>query len=61
LSEAISKYKTELCIITLGPLTNLAMAYHINLINGKDNQISSIRILGGSYSGVGNVVGHGNS
>jgi inosine-uridine nucleoside N-ribohydrolase len=30
ISKAIQKYKQELCLIAFGPLTNFAMAFHLN-------------------------------
>jgi purine nucleosidase len=53
IAEQIKKYSSELCIITLGPLTNLALAYH----RTQDIKLlSSIRINGGAFTGVGNVI-----
>ena len=40
-------------MIALGPLTNLAIAYHSDYSFGK---IPFISIYGGQHSGVGNVV-----
>lgn len=53
IAEQIKKYSSELCIITFGPLTNLALAFHRNQ-NLK--VVSSVRINGGAASGVGNVI-----
>ena len=58
IEESIIKYKQELCIITLGPMTNIALAFHLSLANSYFNDVSSVRINGGSYTGVGNVVGN---
>ena len=61
ISESIRTYKSQLAIATLGPLTNFALAFHLSMANGKHHQLSSVRINGGSYTGVGNVINHSNS
>ena len=42
-------------MIALGPLTNLAIAYHSDYSFGK---ITMVSVYGGQHSGVGNVKGH---
>ena len=41
--------------MSFGPLTNLALAFHYTQCSGRHYQLSTIRINGGSYDGVGNV------
>jgi len=48
------QYQQNLGIIALGPLTNLAIAYHLDYSFGK---VGLISVYGGQYSGVGNVIG----
>ena len=48
------KYKENLSITTFGPLTNLAVAFHYEY---KVKDIGAVSLLGGQYTGVGNVVG----
>lgn len=57
IEESIQKYKEDLCIVNLGPITNMALAFHLSLAKNSFNNISSIRINGGSYTGVGNIIG----
>lgn len=54
IAEQIRKYSDELCLISFGPLTNFAIAFHQTQ---TINILSSIRINGGAVSGVGNVIG----
>lgn len=56
ISKQIKKYTQELCIITLGPLTNIGLAFH----NSQSVKVlSTIRINGGAFTGVGNVINSG--
>jgi inosine-uridine nucleoside N-ribohydrolase len=48
------KHKENLSITTFGPLTNLAVAFHYEY---KVKDIGAVSLLGGQYTGVGNVVG----
>ena len=34
ITESIQKYKSQLTIATLGPLTNVALAFHLSMANG---------------------------
>ena len=58
IEESIHKYGRELCIVNLGPMTNMALAFHLSLAKNSFGDVSSIRINGGCYTGVGNAIGH---
>ena len=53
IADQIVKYRDELCIITFGPLTNVAIAFHRSK---PINSLSSLYINGGAFSGEGNVM-----
>lgn len=53
IAEQIRKHSEELCIITFGPLTNLAIAFHQTQTL---KVLSSIRVNGGALTAVGNVI-----
>ena len=45
------KYEGNLGIMVIGPLTNIAVAYHFD--NDFPKRVSCLAIMGGQYSGVG--------
>ena len=49
--ESAYKYAGNLGIIAIGPLTNLAIAYHLD--NTIVEKISIVSIMGGSITGMG--------
>ncbi len=49
--ESAHKYAGKLGIIAIGPLTNLAVAYHMD--NSIIDKISIVSIMGGSITGMG--------
>jgi inosine-uridine nucleoside N-ribohydrolase len=53
IAESALKHKENLSITTFGPLTNLAIAFHYEY---KVRDIGTVSLLGGQYTGVGNVV-----
>ena len=53
IAEQIRKHDQELCLISFGPLTNIAIAFHQTQ---SLKILSSIRINGGSSTAVGNVI-----
>ena len=50
-SRFSKQYEGNLGIMTIGPLTNLAVAYHFD--NDFPKRVSCLSIMGGQYSGVG--------
>ena len=52
IAESLRKHTNKLCIITFGPLTNLALGFHMWQGTAK---VSSVRICGGTSTGAGNV------
>jgi inosine-uridine nucleoside N-ribohydrolase len=51
LIDSANKYAGDLAIIALGPLTNLAMAYHLD--NSFPSKVPMLSLMGGSLSGFG--------
>jgi purine nucleosidase len=49
--QSANKYPGKLGIIAIGPLTNLAVAYHFD--NSIVDKISIVSIMGGSITGMG--------
>ena len=49
--ESAHKYSGKLGIIAIGPLTNLAVAYHLD--NSIVEKIAIVSIMGGSITGMG--------
>lgn len=54
IAESALNYKERLSVTTFGPLSNLAIAFHYDY---RVKDIGAVSLLGGQYTGVGNVVG----
>jgi len=53
IADLVKKYPGEVTLLCLGPLTNIALATKLN--SNLMDQVKEIIMVGGSYTGIGNV------